>query len=384
MSKAHTLHVGLNAHLLSLDRNYRGAGSNWYIYHMLCHLPVAAPDLRYTAYTHESRFSPPPGMRVRRSRWPTVGPMRRIAWEQLAAPVVLRREQVDLLHAMAFVAPLIRSCPTVVTVLDLSFLLYPAAFKWINRAYLRLMTGISARSAGRVIAISESTRRDVIQWLKVPPERVQTITCGVDPTFRPLPRAEVEAFRQRKGLPERYILFLGTIQPRKNVRQLIDAFAALVSSLPPELADVHLIIAGGKGWLYEPVFARVEELGLHDRIRFAGYVPEDEKRWWYNAATCFCFPSLYEGFGLAPLEAMACGTPVITSDVSSLPEVVGEAGLTVSPTDVRALSDALRRVLVDPALRAHMAEKGLAHSRHFSWAEAARETAAAYRLVGGV
>ena len=143
----------------------------------------------------------------------------------------------------------------------------------------------------------------------------------------------------------------------------------------------HLVIAGGRGWLSDPVFARIEELEVQDRVHVVGYVPEEEKRLWYGASTCFCYPSLYEGFGLPPLEAMACGVPVITSNVSSLPEVVGEAGLTVPPEETRALSEALSRVLDDVGLRAELSLKGLARAKQFSWAESARQTAAVYRAA---
>jgi glycosyltransferase involved in cell wall biosynthesis len=378
VDRARQFHVGLNAHLLSMQDGYRSAGSSWYIYNMLCHLPIAAPELQYTAFLHDPRFSPPQGMGIRRSSWSTVLPSRRIAWEQLVAPVALRRERVDLLHAMAFVAPVLSPCPTIVTVFDLSFLLFPEAFKPANRLYLRLMARLSVQRAARVITISSSTQRDVMAWLGAPAERVRTVYCGVDPHFHPLPMAEVDAFRRARGLPERFIFFLGTIEPRKNVLRLVDAFADLIAL---DLKDLHLIVAGGRGWLSEPVFARVEELGLEDRVHFPGYVPEEEKRLWYNAATCFCFPSLYEGFGLPPLEAMACGVPVIASNVSSLPEVVGDAGITVSPEDRAALTGALHRLLVDPALRKELAARGLARARRFSWTEAARETADIYHQV---
>ena len=321
-------------------------------------------------------------MRVRRSLWATSSPMRRIAWEQIAAPVALRRERIDVLHAMAFVAPLFSPCPTVVTVLDLSFLRYPEAFKAFNRLYLGLMTRASVRRARRVIAISESTRQDVIALLGVSPDRVHRVYCGVDPSLCPAPKAEVDAFRQEKGLPERFVLNLGTIEPRKNVARLVQAYAALVASAPAEMADIPLVIAGGRGWLADPIYARVQELGMQDRVRFTGYVTEGEKRLWYNAATCFCYPSLYEGFGLPPLEAMACGVPVIVSDAASLPEVVGDAGLTVSPLDTRALTEAMRQALLNPALRADLVARGRARALRFSWTEAARQTAEIYALAG--
>ena len=366
---------------MSLEESYRGAGISWYIYNLLRSLPAADPELRYTAFLRESRFSSRQEMQIRRSGWSTAVPAGRIVWEQLVAPFALRRDRIDLFHAMAFVAPLLSPCPTVVTVLDLSFLLYPSAFKSLKRTYLRWMTALSVRRARQVIAISESTRRDVIARLHVPAERVQTVYCGVDPRFRPFPAAEVEAFRQREGLPERFVLFLGTIEPRKNVSGLIDAFAGLVASAPAEMSGMHLVVAGAKGWFFEKVFAQVELLGLRDRIHFAGYVPEDEKALWYSASTCFCYPSLYEGFGLPPLEAMACGVPVVTSDVSSLPEVVGDAGLTVPPDDVAALSAALRQLIVDPSLRAELAHRGQERAGRFTWTETAQQTVDVYRLA---
>jgi glycosyltransferase involved in cell wall biosynthesis len=373
--------IGLNAHLLSLNKTYRSAGASWYIHHILRHLPAADPALRYTAFLHEPLFSPPQGMLVRRTRWSTSTPYRRIVWEQLAAPAMLRREQVDLLHAMAFVAPVASPCPTVVTILDLSFLLFPSAFRAINRLYLQSMTKLSVTKAKRVIAISDNTKRDIVALMGLPADRIDTIYCGIDPVFTSLPEAIVHDFRREKGLPERFVLFLGTIEPRKNVTQLIRAFAALLSAAPQSTAGLQLIVAGGKGWFYDSVFAQVQDLGVQDRVHFAGYVPEEEKPLWYNAATCFCYPSLYEGFGLPPLEAMACGTPVITSNASSLPEVVGGAGIQVPPQDTPALSDALHQVLFHPAVHADLSAKGQIRAKQFSWDLAARKTAATYRLA---
>ncbi len=377
MSESLPVHVGLNASLLSLGENYRGAGINWYIYHLLCHLPEADPGLRYTAFLSDARFRPPPGLRVKRPLWSTQSPLPRITWEQLVAPWALRRERVDVLHAMAFVSPMLSRLPAVITVFDLSFLKFPQAFKPANRFYLRTMTRISVRQAEQVIAISEYTRQDVIARLGVPAERVQTVYCGVDATFVPLPPADIAAFKTEKGLPERFVLFLGTIEPRKNVVRLIEAFALLAKALP----DVDLVVAGGKGWFFEPVFARAQELGLAGRVHFPGYVPEAEKPLWYNAAEVFCYPSLYEGFGLPPLEAMACGTPVISSNAASLPEVVGEAGIMVDPQDTAGLSEAMQALLESAALRSELAGRGCTRARQFNWPETARQTARIYHLA---
>jgi glycosyltransferase involved in cell wall biosynthesis len=191
--------------------------------------------------------------------------------------------------------------------------------------------------------------------------------------FNPPDPTIVEAFRRQNGLPERFILFLGTLEPRKNIPTLLDAYASIASR-----TDAPLIIGGAKGWLYDAIFAKVEALALGDRVRFAGYIDQAVQPLWYAAATVFAFPSLYEGFGMPPLEAMACGTPVVTSTSSSLPEVVGDAGITVSPRDADALGEALLRILNDAALRVELRERGLRQAQRFSWHETAKRTLMAY------
>jgi glycosyltransferase involved in cell wall biosynthesis len=370
-------HIGLNAHLLSLAQTYRSAGINWYIHNLLLNLALADQENQYTVFLGDRRFLPNPGLTLRTSWLPTTHPLVRIGWEQLVQPFVLWQEKIDLLHSLAFVTPLVSPCPSVVTIYDLSFLLFPLGFKHSKRLYLTLLTRPSARKARRIITISESTKRDTVLLLGVSPEKVDVVYCGVDKAFHPLPEREVASFRQKRGLPERIILFLGTIEPRKNVARLVEAYSRL------EDGQVKLVIGGARGWLYEEVFARVEELDLTGDVLFPGYIPPDELPLWYNAAELFVYPSLYEGFGLPPLEAMACGTPVITSNVSSLPEVVGEAGLTVDPMDSEGLAEAMNQVLGDGALRQSMRERGLARASRFSWAKAARETVEVYRRALG-
>jgi len=382
------MHIGLNAHLLSLTETYRGAGINWYIRNLLTHLPYVDRNNRYTAFVGDRRFTSS-GLVLRPSRLPTSRPVVRIFWEQVVQPFALRKERVDLLHALAFVAPLLSRCPSVVTIYDLSFLLYPESFKRAKRFYLGLFTRLSARRARRIIAISESTKRDVVRLLGVPPEKVEVVYCGIDEAFRPLAEEQVAAFRSKRGLPERFILFVGTIEPRKNVTRLIEAFADLrsfdVAQDTFAICDLRLVIGGAKGWFYQDVFARVEELGLEDKVIFPGYIPVSELPLWYNAAELFVYPSLYEGFGLPPLEAMACGTPVVAANTSSLPEVVGEAGLIVDPLDVEGLAEAMRRALDDEALRQEMREQGLERAKGFSWTKTAQETVQVYRraMEGG-
>jgi glycosyltransferase involved in cell wall biosynthesis len=221
--------------------------------------------------------------------------------------------------------------------------------------------------------VSESTKRDLVHHYGLSPGKVDVVYNGVDADFRPLPPAQIASFRAKQGLADRFILFLGTLEPRKNVTGLIEAYARLSPPRPP------LVLVGGKGWLYDTVFARVEALGLSGDVHFVGYVPAEDLPLWYNAATVFVYPSLYEGFGLPPLEAMACGTPVVVSAASSLPEVVGEAGLLVDPERVEALAEAIERMIADSDLREEMRSAGLARAAGFSWEATASGTVRTYR-----
>jgi glycosyltransferase involved in cell wall biosynthesis len=274
---------------------------------------------------------------------------------------------------MAFVGPLVSTCPFVVTVHDLSFLFYPHSFRPLRRSYLRVFARMSVRRARRVIAVSESTKRDLVEIYGISPAKIDVVHNGVDASFQPLPADQVAEFCRQRGLPDRFVLFVGTLEPRKNVSRLIEAYAKLPKERPP------LVLVGGKGWFYDEIFGRVEVLGLTDKVHFAGFVPAEDLPLWYNAADLFVYPSIYEGFGLPPLEAMACGTAVITSTASSLPEVVGKAGKLVDPTDTDALATAMEQVLVDRDLQEQMQATGLVQARGFSWENAARETVHCYR-----
>lgn len=371
--------IGLDAHLLSLTQSYRAAGINGYIFELLNRLPDYAagqPPLEFVAYLREPAFHAPCGLRVERSRWDTSNPWRRIAWEQSVLAAASRK--LDLLHGMAFATPVAAACPTVVTVHDLSFLRFPEAFRRANRAYLSAFTKLSVRQATRVIVGAESTRRDVIELAGARPERVVTVPYGVTDAFAPAPAEAAAEFRRRKGLPEQFILFLGTLEPRKNIGRLIEAYALLRERELPNRAP-KLVIAGGKGWFYENLFARVTALGLGEDVLFTGYVSSDELVWWYRAALMFVFPSRFEGFGLPVLEALACGAPTITSNVSSLPEVAGDAALLVNPEDTEGLVSAMMRLLHEPELRAALSQAGPQQAKQFPWSRTAAETAAVYR-----
>ena len=375
-------HVGLNALLLSGAASYRSAGIHSYISELLRRVPVADDGLRYTAFV--SRTALQMNGLVEHSPWlPTERPWARIVWEQAFQPFIAARERLDLLHGLAFVSPLLQPCPTVVTVHDLSFALFPEFFRGANAAYLRLFTRLSCRRAARIIAVSENTRADVVRLYGVPGERVKVVPHGVDARFFPRPASEVAEFKRAHSLPDHFILFVGTLEPRKNLVKLIKAFSNL-KSRPSErtggkLSNLKLVLAGGKGWYYDQIFAAVERLDVQDEVIWAGYVPAHDLALWYNSADVFAFPSRYEGFGMPLLEAMACGTPVVTSNASSLPEVAGDAALLAPPDSVGALADALARALTDADLRQTLRAKGLARAATFTWEETARRTAAIYR-----
>ena len=376
------MRVALNAQLLSTAPTYRGAGISRVIYELVAHLGSVPSSYKYLVFAPESednrRLVRSAGIEARLTRLPVERPAVRVAWEQLALPLELRRARVDLLHALGFVSPLVWRGPTVVTVYDLSFLLFPELFNRANRLYLRQLAPPSFRRASHVIAISEHTRQDVIRLCGVSPERVTAIHLAADARFSPADPNAVAQFRRELRVPESYILYMGTLEPRKNVATLVRAYAELRRM---NHVSHTLVLAGARGWQYEPIFALVRELGLQKHVWFPGFIPAEEQALWYTAADVFAYPSLYEGFGLPVLEAMACGTPVVASNSSSLPEVVGEAGVLVEPTNVRALAEALAQLLENDSHRAKLREAGLARARSFSWRRTAEETVEVYRRV---
>jgi glycosyltransferase involved in cell wall biosynthesis len=295
-------------------------------------------------------------------------------------PVHAARYHLDVLHGLVNVLPLLTRVPRVVTVHDLAFLRHPERFRRSRASYLRPAVSMSVRRADHIIAISASTRADLLELLGVAPDRVTVIYPGVAERFRPLPAEEVKEFRTRELGGRRYILHVGTLEPRKNIDLLIRAFAGAAEAAHP---DLDLVLAGARGWMYAPLFALVRELGLESRVHFLDHVTASELPLWYNAADLFAYPSAYEGFGLPVAEAMACGVPTITSSSSSLIEVTAGAGLAVETGSLESLRMALARVLDTPHLAGELRRRGLERARIFTWPAAARATARVYELVHG-
>jgi glycosyltransferase involved in cell wall biosynthesis len=307
-------------------------------------------------------------------RWMT------ILWHRLRVPLPVEwaTGPVDIFHAPDFVLPPVRRAQRVLTVHDLAFLLYPECADARLREYLMGVVPRSVRAADFVVADSANTQNDVICLLGADPARTAVVPGGVEPRFHPASAEAVADLRARLGLPEPFILSIGMIEPRKNWQGLIRAYSMLRArqSLPH-----RLVLAGPRGWLSDVVFEERDRSPFRNDVIFPGFVADDDLPALYTAADVFAFPSFYEGFGLPPLEAMACGTPVVVSDAASLPEVVGEAGLTVPAADTAALADALERALLDDDLRARLRADGLARAATFTWSAAAEALLAVYRQV---
>ncbi len=285
---------------------------------------------------------------------------------------------LDVLHSPDFIPPTFPRGASVITVHDLAFLKYP---RFLTRASARYygQVEIAATRANHIIAVSQSTKRDTVQLLGVPAEKISVIHEAAHPLFTQIQNTDALArTRARHGLPQDFVLFVSTIEPRKNLPTLLRAFRDLLRRYDDPIA---LAVAGNRGWLVEEVDAVIAQLKLGDTVRFLGGIPNEELVYLYNAAKLFVMPSFYEGFGLPPLEAMACGTPVITSNVSSLPEVVGDAALLFDPNNAEELCVAMYRALTDEHLRKEMRVKGLKRAQTFSWERAARATLEVYRKV---
>jgi glycosyltransferase involved in cell wall biosynthesis len=287
---------------------------------------------------------------------------------------------VDLFHATEHLLPRLRRIRSVFTLHDLIFRFDPGSHLPLNRIYLSTMMPRFLHAADAVIAVSECSQRDAVRLYGTPAEKIHVIPEGVDARFKPVSQQQVDRVRARYHLPEQFILSVGTIEPRKNLPIL---FEVLASRREQGFAPWPLVIAGKPGWLYEPILACVTELGLQDLVRLTGFFPDDDLPALYNAAALLAMPSRYEGFGLPVLEAMACGTPVVCSNTSSLPEVAGEAALLASPDDARVWADAIACVMSDEALRSQLRQRGYTQAARFSWEQAARRTADLYRHVAG-
>ncbi len=283
----------------------------------------------------------------------------------------------DLYHATEHLLPPVKNVPTVLTVHDLIFALFPQHHKRLNYWYLNAAMPLYVKRADHLIAVSESTKRDLMRLYGTPEEKISVVYEAAAPNFKPQPADRIAAVRRKYDLPDRYLLAVGTIEPRKNLARLLRSLSIVRREHP----DLKLVIAGSQGWLVDSFFEALDRFDQRDAVIITGYVPEDDLPPLYAGAAAAVLASLYEGFGLPVLEAMACAAPVACSSTSSVGEIAGDAALTFDPECPGEITAALRSLLNDPALHADLIEKGLAHADRFSWQRAARETWAVYEKV---
>jgi glycosyltransferase involved in cell wall biosynthesis len=298
-------------------------------------------------------------------------------------PTALREQRIDLFHGLDHIGiPLTRKVGTYITAIhDVIPLLWPRFFTLRHRLVVALAARRVRQQADLIIAPSAATKADIVRRLHIAPERVTVIPLGCEPRFHPVVDARhLASVRQKYGLPARYLLCVSTLEPRKNLPVLLQAYALLRAERHHE--DLKLVIAGRKGWLYQDIFAMVTALDLQQDVVFTGFVDDEDLPDLYRGARLFVFPSLYEGFGLPILEAMASGVPVIASNTSSMPEVAGDAAILVDPRHPQALAEGLRRILAETALRESLQQKGLQQASRFSWEAAAQKTLAVYAAMG--
>ncbi len=373
------MHCVINGHLISFDRSFRQAGVSNHSLQLVRELARLDQGNTYSLFVGPGvaqHLDLPPNWQVQESRLPTIKPKYRIPWEQLIAPWLLARQRASLFHGLLNIAPLLAPVPTLVTIHDLAFMDVTGSHRRANRRYLAAATRQGVRQAAHIFAVSEYSKQAIVERLHIDPARISIAYNAAGAQYHPRPAAEVEAWRRSNSVPERFMLYLGTLEPRKNIPNLLRAYAQVRSEV-----GMPLLIGGGKGWNFDAIFATHSELNLGDSVQFLGYVPGADLPWWYNAATFFVYPSRYEGFGIPPLEAMASGVPVLTTNATSIPEVVGDAAIQVDPDDIDGMAAALLRMAADAELRADLRERGLRRAAQFSWAALAQTTLEQYRRV---
>lgn len=314
------------------------------------------------------------------NRWKYEIPSFKRLWSQAALPLklIVDTPKPDVFYAPVHYAPRYCPVPLVVGIMDLSYIHFPELFKPTDLYKLKNWTKYSVQKAHGVIAISQSTKSDILKTYDIDPQNVHVVYPGVNSELRVL----MKKLSPKYGIQKDYILYVGTLQPRKNIVRLIEAFHQIKND-ELRIANLQLVIVGKKGWLYDEILGKAKELGIEKDVVFTGFVPDDELPVLYASAQCFCLPSLYEGFGFPVLEAMQYGCPVVASNVSSLPELVADAGILVDPKSVDSIAQGLKDVLIlKPEDRKKLIEKGKKRASTFTWERAARETIGILEMVG--
>lgn len=315
----------------------------------------------------------PPNFKIRLIPFPKFWTQIRLSWEMITHPV-------DVLLILASVLPIWHPRNSIFTAHDIAFEIFPEAFPSFMRNYLKWSTRFAAKRAERILTVSEATKKDLVKIYDTDPSKIFVTHLGFDDEkFKPRPYAEVQVVLDKYNLSyQKYILFVGTIQPRKNIARLVEAFQKIRKE---NRIEEKLILVGGRGWLWEPILKKVKTAGLDGSVKYLDYVDKEDLPYLYAGARLLTLPALYEGFGLPTLEAMASGVPVVVSNISSLPEVAGEAGVLVDPNSVDSIADGLLKVLTDSNLRQQMIEKGLIRAQEFTWENTAKKTLEVFKSL---
>jgi glycosyltransferase involved in cell wall biosynthesis len=369
--------IGLDA--TALPPQPAGAGN--YTINLIRSLAVLDTDFEFTIFSYQSGselIKTDNNMSLNWVILPDKSPPRRLVWEQTGLPGLVQKTALDLLHSPHYTRPVALGCASVVTFHDMTFFLYPRYHTLFKRLYFPFAMRNSARSADALIAVSENTKKDILQHLNVPDSKIHVVYHGVDERFSPLyDKEQLNSISLKYNLPEDFILYVGVVEPRKNLIALLNAFR----NLNKTNKNLRLVIVGQTGWGYDKVMELVETPELKGTVLLTGYIPPDELPAIYNLAKIFVYPSIYEGFGLPVLEALACGTPTITTSVSALPEIIGDAGVLVPPDNDQALLDAMQTLLENDSEQNRLSKKGVQRAAFFTWERAARETCKVYQQV---
>lgn len=360
-------------------RKLHDFGIGTYIRNLLRHLARLDPESEYIVFCRPEDSATAGELGANFRSIPDRSPPYSLR-EQFSLPLAVAREKVDVYHAPHYVLPILTPGRKVVTIHDCIHLMFPEYLRYrLGTRYAHAMMSSAARRAHRILTVSESSKRDILRFFPVKPEKISVIHNAIDEHVRTPPtEATIDRVRERYQLADPFVLYVGNVKPHKNVERLIEAFALVRRRAADGL---KLVIIGDEITKFQTLRRAVHHHKLHKHVRFLGFVPDDTLSVLYRLAGVFVFPSLYEGFGLPPLEAMACGAPVITSDVSSLPEVVGDAALLVDPYSSEAIADAIMRVLSDASLAADLRARGLARAQTFSWQRSVARTLEIYREV---
>jgi len=363
----------------ALQANNR-SGTGVYVVQLAQRLPkLAGPGETILAWPKD--FPVPRGGRQSNAQFIErgfAGPAARLRYDQWGIRSDIGALRADVVHYPANVGSVFSLRNMVVTIHDMTFFLHPEWYRYERAQYYRWAVARSVRNAARIIAVSQATANDIVEILKIPSDRIEVVNQGADERFAPATEIEHAAARAKYDLPERYVLYYGTIEPRKNLERLIQAWSSIADKI-----DRHLVIAGRTGWKTQPITDCADRSPHRARIHFPGFIEDDDLPAVIGAADVIALPSLYEGFGNAIQEGMACGVPVLTSNNSSMPEVAGGAAVLVDPLDVESIADGLRRLLGDSALRADCIAQGTVRAKQLSWTKTAEGALRVYRQVAG-